>query len=71
MRLGSSHFCPCPSATNSPRALCFSNGWGKTLGDGGMLGWVKLDREQVRDIVKILVPGIVTLGIVLLLLLRL
>jgi hypothetical protein len=36
-----------------------------------MLGWVKLDREQVRDIVKILVPGIVTLGIVLLLLLRL
>ena len=32
------------------------------------MGWVKLDREQVHDIVKVLAPGIVTLGIVLLLL---
>ena len=64
------HFCPCPSATNSPRALCSSDGWGKTLWGAGMLGWVKLDREQVRDMVKILAPGIVILGIVLLLLLR-
>ena len=43
---------------------------GQTLGGAGMLGWVKLDREQVRDIVKILAPSIVALGIVLLLLLR-
>ena len=43
---------------------------GQTLGGAGMLGWVKLDREQVRDIVKILAPGIVALGIVVLLLLK-
>ncbi len=36
-----------------------------------MFGWVQLDREQVRDIARILVPGIVVLGFVLLLFLTL
>ena len=33
-----------------------------------MLGWVNLDREQIREFARILMPGIAVLGIMLLLL---
>ena len=36
-----------------------------------MLGWVNPDRDQLREIAKILVPGIVLLAVVVLLLTRL
>ena len=36
-----------------------------------MFGWVNLDREQMRDMAGILVPGIGTIGAVVLLLLTL
>ena len=55
----------------SPQELCFPDRDGDDVQGQGMFGWVRLDREQVHDIAKILVPGIVTLGIVLLLFLRL
>ena len=35
---------------------------------GGMLGWVNLDREQIQDIAKLLIPGILIIGIMVLLL---
>ncbi len=35
-----------------------------------MFGWVQLDCAQVRDIVTILMPGIIILGFVLMMLLR-
>ena len=36
------------------------------LGLGGMWGWVNLDREQLRDIAKFLVPGIGAMVLLLL-----
>jgi hypothetical protein len=33
-----------------------------------MLGWINLDREQVREFARILVPGIAGLGLALVLL---
>ncbi len=36
-----------------------------------MLGWVNLDREQIWDIAKLLVPGIAIICVVVLLLLAL
>jgi hypothetical protein len=38
------------------------------LGPSGMWGWVNLDREQLRDMAKFLIPG---LGAMVLLLLAL
>ena len=35
---------------------------------GAMLGWVNLDREQVGEFAKILIPGIAALGLTVLLL---
>ena len=40
-------------------------------GLGGMLGWVNLDREQIWDIAKLLVPGIAIICVIVLLLLAL
>ena len=37
-------------------------------GWSAMLGWVNLDREQVREFATILVPGIAALGLTVLLL---
>ena len=36
------------------------------LGLGGMWGWVNLDREQLQDIAKLLVPGIGAMVLLLL-----
>ena len=41
---------------------------GKTLGGRGMLGWVELDRGQVHEFARILMPGIAALGLMVLLL---
>jgi len=40
-------------------------------GPGGMLGWVNLDREQLRDMAKLLIPGVAIIGTIVLLLLAL
>jgi len=37
-------------------------------GSGTMWGWVNLDREQLREIARILVPGIIAVAIGLVLL---
>ncbi len=36
-----------------------------------MWGWVNLDREQLRELARILIPGIGTIGAIVLLLLTL
>ncbi len=35
-------------------------------GPDGMLGWVNLDREQLREITRILIPGIAAAAVLLL-----
>ena len=45
--------------------------WHVGFGLGAMLGWVNLDRQQLREFVGILVPGVGTLGAVVLLVLTL
>ena len=40
----------------------------RVAGWGAMLGWVNLDREQVREFATILIPGIAALGLTVLLL---
>ena len=40
----------------------------RVAGWGAMLGWVNLDREQVREFATILMPGIAALGLTVLLL---
>ena len=40
---------------------------GKPLRAKVMLGWVNLDREEIREVARILVPGILGAGFALLL----
>ena len=40
----------------------------RVAGWGAMLGWVNLDREQLREFATILIPGIAALGLTVLLL---
>ena len=46
---------------NNPHA----NSAGKPLRAKAMLGWVNLDREEIREVSRILVPGILGVGSVL------
>ena len=46
----------------------FVPGWGFERWAGTMLGWINLDREQIREFARILVPGIAGLGLALVLL---
>ena len=42
--------------------------WQLAGGLGGMFGWVNLDREQIWDIAKLLIPGIAIIFTIVLLL---
>jgi hypothetical protein len=49
------------------KAMPYASSVGKPFRAKAMLGWVNLDREEIRDLARILVPGILGAGFALLL----
>ena len=56
--------------TVSPHEPWLTRGRWDGVGRGDILGWVNVLREQIEDLAKFVVPGLVMVGVVLLVVLR-